>query len=113
MREIVIDRAMAAPGDPVSLDDLKIIVLMVYWSFGREPDLRTILLRDRFSVNFKPAAWLKFSAMAQDCRAPGYGPNAPSTVRDPIDLQESYVELFADRKKGFGLNAGRMMINYS
>ena len=33
-----LDRAMAAPGDPVSLDDLKIIVLMVYWSFGEEPD---------------------------------------------------------------------------
>src|SRR3990167_8392828 len=38
MREIVIDRAMVAPGDPVTLDDLKIIVLMVYWSFGEEPD---------------------------------------------------------------------------
>lgn len=38
MREIVIDRAMAAPGEPVELDDLKIIVLMVYWSFGEEPD---------------------------------------------------------------------------
>jgi len=38
MREIVIDRAMAAPGGPVSLDDLKIIVMMVYWSFGHEPD---------------------------------------------------------------------------
>ncbi len=38
MREIVIDRAMAAPGAPVALDDLKIIVLMVYWSFGEEPD---------------------------------------------------------------------------
>ena len=38
MREIVIDRAMAASGSPVSLDDLKIIVLMVYWSFGEEPD---------------------------------------------------------------------------
>jgi Smg protein len=38
MREIVIERAMAAPGDPVPLDDLKIIVLMVYWSFGKEPD---------------------------------------------------------------------------
>ena len=36
MREIVMDRAMAA--DPVTLDDLKIIVLMVYWSFGQEPD---------------------------------------------------------------------------
>ena len=38
MREIVIDRAMAAPGEPVSLDDMKIIVLMVYWSLGKEPE---------------------------------------------------------------------------
>lgn len=38
MREIVMDRAMAAPGTPVLLDDLKIMVLMVYWSFGEEPD---------------------------------------------------------------------------
>lgn len=38
MREIVIDRAMAAPADPLPLDDLKIIVLMVFWSLGAEPD---------------------------------------------------------------------------
>ena len=38
MRETVIDRAMAAPGDSVSIDALKIIVLMVYWRFGHEPD---------------------------------------------------------------------------
>ena len=38
MREIVMDRAMAAPGSPVPLDDLKIIVLMVFWSLGLEPD---------------------------------------------------------------------------
>lgn len=38
MREIVIDRAMAAPADPLPLDDLKIIVLMVYWSLDEEPD---------------------------------------------------------------------------
>ena len=38
MRELVIDRAMATPGDPLALDDLKIIVLMVYWSLGEEPD---------------------------------------------------------------------------
>lgn len=38
MREIVVDRAMAASGDPVPLDALKIIVLMVYWRFGHEPD---------------------------------------------------------------------------
>jgi Smg protein len=38
MREIVVDRAMAIPGHPMALDDLKIIVLMVYWSVGIEPD---------------------------------------------------------------------------
>ncbi|MEK9950711.1 MAG: DUF494 domain-containing protein, partial [Curvibacter sp.] len=38
MREVVLDRAMAVPGEPMSLDDLKIIILMVYWSFGEEPD---------------------------------------------------------------------------
>jgi Smg protein len=38
MREIVIDRAMAAATHPINLDDLKIIVLMVYWSVGLEPD---------------------------------------------------------------------------
>ncbi len=38
MREIVVDRAMAIPDGEVSLDELKIIILMVYWSFGQEPD---------------------------------------------------------------------------
>ncbi len=38
MREVIIDRAMAAPGGPVSLEDLKLIILMVYWGFGEEPD---------------------------------------------------------------------------
>jgi Smg protein len=38
LREIVVERAMAAPGNPVALDELKIIVLMVHWSTGIEPD---------------------------------------------------------------------------
>jgi Smg protein len=38
LREVVIDRAMAAPGGPVDLDDLKLIILMVFWGFGLEPD---------------------------------------------------------------------------
>jgi Smg protein len=38
LREIVLERAMAATGEPVTLDALKIIVLMVYWHFGHEPD---------------------------------------------------------------------------
>lgn len=38
MREMVIDRAMAIPGAPMDLEDLKIIVLMVFWCLGEEPD---------------------------------------------------------------------------
>lgn len=38
MREMVIDRAMAAGGNPLDLDDMKIIILMVFWSLGEEPD---------------------------------------------------------------------------
>ena len=37
MREIAVDRAMATPGT-LALEDLKIIVLMVFWSMGEEPD---------------------------------------------------------------------------
>lgn len=36
--EIAIERAMATRGEPVALEELKIIVLMVYWSSGLEPD---------------------------------------------------------------------------
>ena len=38
MREMVIDRATAIGAAPLELDDLKIIVLMVFWSLGEEPD---------------------------------------------------------------------------
>ena len=38
MREMVIDRATAAGDAPIDLDDLKVIVLMVFWSLGEEPD---------------------------------------------------------------------------
>ncbi|MGC4079237.1 MAG: DUF494 domain-containing protein [Rubrivivax sp.] len=38
MREMVIDRATAVGSGPIGLEDLKIIVLMVFWSLGEEPD---------------------------------------------------------------------------
>jgi Smg protein len=36
--ELVMERAMAASGDPISRDALKLIVLMVYWSLNEVPD---------------------------------------------------------------------------
>lgn len=38
MRELVLDRAKAIQAGPVALEDLKVIVLMVFWSLGEEPD---------------------------------------------------------------------------
>lgn len=37
-REIVIERALAASEPQITLDKLKVIVLMVLWSQGKEPD---------------------------------------------------------------------------
>jgi Smg protein len=38
MREMVIDRATAIANGPIDIEDLKVIVLMVFWSLGEEPD---------------------------------------------------------------------------
>jgi Smg protein len=37
-REIVIERALALDESPVTLGKLKIIILMLLWSQGKEPD---------------------------------------------------------------------------
>jgi Smg protein len=38
LREIVVERALATDETPVSLEALKVIVLMVFWSQDEEPD---------------------------------------------------------------------------
>jgi Smg protein len=38
MREMVLDRAAAVGSGPMDLEQVKIIVLMVFWSLGEEPD---------------------------------------------------------------------------
>jgi Smg protein len=48
MREMVLDRAKAVGEGPIDLDDLKIIVLMVFWSLGEEPDA---LILDELSLS--------------------------------------------------------------
>jgi Smg protein len=46
MREMVVDRASAVGCGPIELEDLKVIVLMVFWSLGEEPD--TLILDELF-----------------------------------------------------------------
>lgn len=38
LREVVMDRVTAVPRGPVALDDFKVLVLLVFWSLGQEPD---------------------------------------------------------------------------
>ena len=79
-------------------------------NFGKDPDVDTGLYRTRLGLTYTPAPWLKFSGMAQDCRAPWYGPGAPNNLRDQVDWHEGYVELFPGRQQGLGMRVGRLML---
>lgn len=46
-KEMIVDRALAIPGGPIPLEDLKIIVLMVFWTSNVEPD--ALILDELFS----------------------------------------------------------------
>lgn len=80
--------------------------------FGREANLENPVIRTRIGMEYLAAPWLKISALGQDARAPLYGVPAPGTVRDSMDLHESYLELFPNQKRGFGAVIGRQMLNY-
>ena len=81
-------------------------------NFGLAPSLENPLIRTRIGASFLPADWLKLSAMGQDSRAPEYGVPAPNTVRDTMDLQEAFIELFPAPKAFFGATFGRQMVTY-
>lgn len=81
-------------------------------TFGTDADVATGLIRTRLGLTYTPRKWLKFSGMVQDARAPWYGSGAPNSLRDEADWHEGYIEFFPSYKQGFGMTAGRMMVNY-
>ena len=81
-------------------------------NFGKSVDQQDMLSRIRIGAVYTPVEWFTISAMGQDARAPFYGVPAPNTIRDPMDLQEGYLEFFGQRKTGFGATFGREMLNY-
>lgn len=38
LREVVLESVLAIPRGPVSLEDFKLLLLLVFWSLGEEPD---------------------------------------------------------------------------
>jgi hypothetical protein len=81
-------------------------------NFGKSVNQQDMLSRLRIGADFTPVSWLTISAMGQDARAPFYGAGAPNTIRDPMDLEESYIQLRARQKTGFGGIFGRQMLNF-
>jgi len=81
-------------------------------TFGKAVDQQDMLSRIRIGADYTPVSWFTISAMGQDARAPFYGVPAPNTIRDTMDLQEAYIELFRKSKTGFGAVFGRQMLTY-
>ena len=79
-------------------------------SFGKAVNQQDMLSRLRFGCGVAPTSWLTIYAMGQDTRVPFYGTLAPSTMRDPLALQEAYVKLFDQTETGFGATFGRSML---
>ena len=80
-------------------------------NFGLAKNQQDMLSRIRISADYQPTKWLSISGMGQDARAPWFGPNAPNSVRDSMDLHEAFVTLGA-KKQPLNFSFGRRMINY-
>ncbi len=81
-------------------------------SFGKAVNQQDMLSRLRIGARFEPTDWLSVYAMGRDARVPFYGPKAPNTMRDSMDLEEAYVEFLGRQKTGFGASFGRQTLNY-
>lgn len=80
-------------------------------NFGNAASQEYMVSRLRIGMGYTPTRWLQISATAQDARAPWYQPNAPSSLRDSMDLQEGYA-IFGSEKRALNFSVGRRMINY-
>ncbi len=80
-------------------------------NFGKAVNQQDMLSRLRIVMEYRPTQWLAVSGMGQDARAPWYGPDAPSSLRDSMDLQEAFVEL-KSKQSPVDFSFGRRMINY-
>ncbi|MGD0868510.1 MAG: alginate export family protein [Bryobacteraceae bacterium] len=66
------------------------------------------LNRLRVHLGIKPTSWLRFYAETQDARVEGYNqPVAPSTMYNPLDLRQAFVEVSTHGLLNFDLRAGR------
>lgn len=80
-------------------------------SFGKDANQQDMLSRLRIGMEYHPASWFTVSGMGQDSRAAFYGKPVPATLRDTMDLHESWIAI-TPPKSPFSFSAGRRMLNY-
>ncbi len=70
--------------------------------------------RIRANLGVKPFRWLKFFAQTQDARVGAYNlPTAPTTLYNPMDLRQGYIQLSSEGKWGkMQLRAGRQELAF-
>jgi hypothetical protein len=66
-----------------------------------------LLTRIRLGVSFQPTGWLRFFAETQDSRATFYKANPTSSVADPFDFRQGYVEVGRIEGQGVKVRLGR------
>ncbi len=66
-----------------------------------------LLTRVRLGVAFQPTSFLRFFAETQDARVMGYNTKPPSSIDNPIDFRQGYVEVGVIEGPGAKLRVGR------
>ncbi len=69
--------------------------------------------RIRVDFGIKPFSWLGFFAEGQDARVAGYNsPVAPTTLYNPMDLRQGYIDIRSRRWVPLELRAGRQELAF-
>jgi hypothetical protein len=68
------------------------------------------LSRLRFNVRVKARSWLRFFAQVQDAHVIGYDGTPPSSMLNPIDLRQGYVEVGGEGAEAVRMRVGRQEI---
>jgi hypothetical protein len=66
-----------------------------------------LLTRVRLGVSFQPASWVRFFAETQDARATFYKVSPTSSVNDPFEFRQGYVEVGTLEGRGVKVRFGR------
>jgi hypothetical protein len=82
------------------------------YSFVAHGDGDYATTRLRFGMGITPFSWLTFYGEAQDSHVLGYAGTAPSSMYDPLDLRQAYVQLGTPEGNGASLKFGRQEVQF-